>query len=433
MDLNVTDAFLEVFEKYLDSGFGLLKGDVGHLATILIAIDVTLAALFWLLDEEAHVLARLVKKVLFVGAFAYIINNFKHLADLIFSSFSTLGLEASANTISAADLLKPGRLAGIGFDAAKPLMDQLADLMGLDTFFANFLTIVVLLIVWLLVILSFFILAVQLFITILEFKLTTLAGFTLVPFALWNKTAFLAERVLGNVVTSGIKVMVLAVIVGIGSTFFSQYVTGLNGDTPDLVQALTLALASLTLLGLGIFGPSVATGLVSGAPQLGAGAAVGTGAAAVGAGLLGTGAVRGLMGNIGSTAGAIQAAAGLSGGNGGGAGSGNTGPKGGGPGGGSGGGAGSAAAGSSGAASAGPAGSGGGSSGSGSGGNGGSAPKTGRGSSGGGEADEAAAPAWARRQHEEHRRQAHIHMLQSAIASGDQGGSGPTPDITDKS
>ena len=40
--------------------------------------------------------------------------------------------------------------------------------------------------------------------------------------------------------------------------------------------ALVVMLASLTLLALGIFGPGVATGLVSGAPQLGAGAAAGT-------------------------------------------------------------------------------------------------------------------------------------------------------------
>ena len=33
------------------------------------------------------------------------------------------------------------------------------------------------------------VLAVQLFVTLIEFKLTTLAGLVLVPFALWNKTA----------------------------------------------------------------------------------------------------------------------------------------------------------------------------------------------------------------------------------------------------
>src|SRR5208283_1278037 len=55
---------------------------------------------------------------------------------------------------------------------------------------------------------------------LIEFKLTTLAGFVLVPFGLFGRTAFLAERVLGNVVSSGVKILVLAVIVGIGSTIF---------------------------------------------------------------------------------------------------------------------------------------------------------------------------------------------------------------------
>ena len=75
---------------------------------------------------------------------------------------------------------------------------------------------------------AFFILAVQLFITILEFKLTTLAGFVLVPFGLWGKSAFLAERVLGNVITTGVKVLILAVVVGIGSTLFGQFTAALH-------------------------------------------------------------------------------------------------------------------------------------------------------------------------------------------------------------
>src|SRR3546814_13126489 len=92
-------------------------------------------------------------------------------------------------------------------------------MLGFTTFFDNFITIMVLLIAWVIVILAFFILAIQLFITIIEFKLTALAGFVLVPFSLWDRTSFLAERVLGTVVSSGIQVMVLAVLVGIGSGF----------------------------------------------------------------------------------------------------------------------------------------------------------------------------------------------------------------------
>jgi type IV secretion system protein TrbL len=168
----------------------------------------------------------------------------------------------------------------------------------------------VLLIAWLVVLVAFFILAVQLFITLIEFKLTTLAGFVLVPFGLFNKTAFLAERVLGNVIASGVKVLVLAVIVGIGTTLFSQFTQGFGGNQPTLDDAMALVLAALALLGLGIFGPGIATGLAAGAPQLGAGAAVGT---ALAAGGLGVAGAMGMRAGASAMGGAVRGAASLGG------------------------------------------------------------------------------------------------------------------------
>ena len=299
-NLNIIDQFLQTFIRYIDGGFGLLNGDVVALTSVLIGIDITLAGLFWALDREGDVLARLIKKTLYIGSFAFIINDFKNLATVIFNSFSTLGLNATATGLTADDLLKPGRLAGIGFTAAYPLLQQAGSLIGVTSFVSHFVTIIVLLVAWFIVILTFFVLAVQLFITVLEFKLTTLAGFVLVPFALWNKTAFLAERVLGNVISSGIKVMVLAVIVGIGSTLFGSFTGAAQGQEPTLSGAMSLVLASLTLFGLGIFGPAIATGLVSGAPQLGAGAAIGTAGAVAGAAMLTGGAAVGAAGLLGA-------------------------------------------------------------------------------------------------------------------------------------
>jgi len=318
-DLNVIDQFMDTFVRYIDSGFGLLGGDVGFLTTVLIGIDITIAGLFWALGGGDDIIGRFLKKILYVGAFALILNSFSTLTDIIFRSFAGLGLTAGGSTITADDLLRPGRLAGTGFDAAKPLLDQASELVGPVAFFTNFVEIAVLMIAWVVVIVAFFILAVQMFVTIIEFKLTSLAGFVLVPFALWNRTSFLAERVLGNVVSSGVKVMVLAIIVGIGSNYFSEFTNSLQGREPDLEQAVTLMLASLALFGLGIFGPTIACGLVSGAPQLGAGAAVATvlgagatlavgGAAAVGGaraiGGAGLGAIRAgtAMGAAASTA-----------------------------------------------------------------------------------------------------------------------------------
>ncbi|NGO53027.1 P-type conjugative transfer protein TrbL [Allomesorhizobium camelthorni] len=285
-DLGVIDRFMETFIRYIDSGFGLLSGDVAFLTTILIGIDITLAGLFWALGGEHDIFGRLVRKVLYVGVFAFLLNNFANLAGVIYRSFAGLGINASGGGLSPEDLLRPGRIAATGFEGAWPLLDQASQLLGFPEFFGNALTIFVLLLAWFLVIIAFFILSIQLFITILEFKLTTLAGFVLVPFALWNRSAFLAERVLGNVIASGIKVMVLAVIVGIGSTLFAEFASAPQGQEPDLAAAMSQVLGALALLGLGIFGPGIASGLVSGAPQLGAGAALGTTATAAGATLV---------------------------------------------------------------------------------------------------------------------------------------------------
>jgi len=302
----VIDSFLEVFTRYIDSGFGLLSGEVAFLATTLAAIDITLAAIFWSWAADEDIIARLAKKTLFVGVFAYLIGNWNNLARIIFESFSGLGLKASGSSLSAADFLKPGRVAQVGIDAGRPILDSISSLMGYISFFENFVQIVVLLFAWIMVLLAFFILAIQLFVTLIEFKLTTLAGFVLIPFGLFGKTAFAAERVLGNVISSGVKVLVLAVIVGIGSTLFSQFTSGFGGSQPTIENAMAMVLAALSLLGLGIFGPGIANGIVSGGPQLGAGAAVGTGLAA--GGIIAAGAAGASIG-AGAAGGALASAA----------------------------------------------------------------------------------------------------------------------------
>ena len=306
----VIDSFLSVFTNYIDSGFGLLSGEVAFLATTLAAIDITLAAVFWSWAADEDIIARLAKKTLFVGVFAYLIGNWNNLARIVFESFAGLGLKASGTGMSTSDFLSPGRVAQVGIDAGRPILDSISGLMGYISFFENFVQIVVLLFAWIVVLLAFFILAIQLFVTLIEFKLTTLAGFVLIPFGLFGKTAFAAERVLGNVISSGVKVLVLAVIVGIGSTLFSQFTTGFGGNQPTIESAMSMVLAALSLLGLGIFGPGIANGIVSGGPQLGAGAAIGTGVAAggvVAAGVAGAGFAAGAAG--GALAGAARGSA----------------------------------------------------------------------------------------------------------------------------
>lgn len=283
-DVSVIDHFLNTFSTYIDSGFGLVRGEVAFLTATLVAIDMTLAGLYWALGHATgqgeDVMAKIIRKVLYVGAFAYILNNFNWLSGIVFNSFAGLGLQASGSSLSLTTFLQPGHVAKTGIDAAAPLLDQISEMAGFPEVFINLTPIFVMLLAWLVIVLSFFVMAIQLFITLIEFKLTTLAGFVLVPFALWNKTAFVAEKVLGNVVSSGVKVLVLAVIIGIGSGLFAEF--SVTPDEPSIDHALVTMLASLALLALGIFGPGVATGLISGAPQMGAGAMAGAALGAAG-------------------------------------------------------------------------------------------------------------------------------------------------------
>ncbi|MEN5229773.1 P-type conjugative transfer protein TrbL [Brevundimonas naejangsanensis] len=338
-DSGVIDRFFEVFSRYIDSGFGLLGGEIAFVATTLIVIDVTLAALFWAWGPSDDILARLVKKTMFVGFFAFLIGNFQRLSEIVFASFAGLGLKASGSNLSSEDFLRPGKLAQAGIDAGRPMLTAAAEMSGFPGFFENFVQIAILMVAFLIVLIAFFIMAVQLFVTLIEFKLTSLAGFVLIPFGLFGKTAFLAERVLGNVVASGVKVLVLAVIVGIGSTMFDTFVNDFAGQPPALEDVLAITLAALSLAGLAIFGPGIASGLISGAPQLSAGAAIGTGLAVGGVAMAGVAGARlaasagaGLAGRAGTAVAAARSGSAASGAAGAGGGS----PGGRGPGGGAG-------------------------------------------------------------------------------------------------
>ncbi|PYD52816.1 P-type conjugative transfer protein TrbL [Komagataeibacter rhaeticus] len=316
-NVGVIDTFLNTFTTTIDSGFGLVKGNVISLAGTLSVLDMVLAGLFWAWAADEDIIQRLVKKTLYIGFFSFLISNFSSVSKTVFDSFAALGLKAGGGSLALGDFLRPGRLASTGFDAAQPLLDSVHNLLGPVAFFTNFIQIFVLCLSWLIVLAAFFILAVQLFVALIEFKLTTLAGFVLIPFALFNRTAFLAEKVLGNVVSSGVKIMVLAVISAIASVLFAQFSTSYGSDVPTIGQSVSVVLASLSIVGLSIFGGSIANGLISGAPQLGAGAAVGTGMAvgAMGAtAVAGVGAVAsGGAAAVGATAAAARGGAAIAG------------------------------------------------------------------------------------------------------------------------
>ncbi len=301
----IIDYFLDVFSRYIDSGFGLIAGDVGFLVKILIGVDAVLAALAWAAGED-EVIQAFAKKILYVGFFAFILNSWNHLANIIFNSFAALGLKATGASLSYTDFLHPGKLAQAGVQGANVLLSQIQRLSGFPEVFWHLSEIMLMALSWVVTLVAFFVLAIMLFLAVIEFKLTTLKGFILVPFALWRGTSFIAEPVLGQVVTSGVRILVFAVVTGIGTQIFGQILPSDPAAELSLQDALTVLLASMTVGGLALYAPKIASGIVSGAPQLGLGAAAAPAGIVAGTVVLGgmgaAAAARGAGGAVASAA-----------------------------------------------------------------------------------------------------------------------------------
>ena len=50
-DVTIIDRFLNSYSTNIDSGFGLLQGEVAFLTATLIVIDMTIAGLYWAMSH----------------------------------------------------------------------------------------------------------------------------------------------------------------------------------------------------------------------------------------------------------------------------------------------------------------------------------------------------------------------------------------------
>ncbi len=279
MEPSTVNSFLDQFIAVADAGFGLIQGDVAYVLNALIVISIALAGAQWALAQEAPV-APFFRKVLFIGFFAFLVNNWNTLATAINQSGAMLGLKAGGGDLTLPDLHNPGRIAEIGTELFGKTI-ELGDGMNI---FTDFLTLVTILISALAILVAFFILALQIFVALIAFKLGSLAAFVALPWGVFNGTSWVAERPLGWVVGSAIRLFVLALIASVAINFVDTLPSTFSLDDGGVLNVL---LFGLTILSLAWFGPMLASEVVQGQPHLSGADAVRTG---IGASALGIGA-----------------------------------------------------------------------------------------------------------------------------------------------
>jgi type IV secretion system protein TrbL len=307
VSMQTPNDLMVVFSNTISSGFTALQGPVNGVFGTMIALVVALTAIQWALSSNREMIVAGFGKVLLIGFFAYLINDWQQLGLIVQAGFVDLGLRAGGGGLSRADFLNPGAILEQGWTIVKALGDTPAHASNALDVMKDLTDALVLGLAMIGIMLAFAVLALQIIVTLLEFKIVTLGGFVLLPFGIWSKSSFLAERPLGFVVSSGLKVLALAIVVSGARTVFAQLQPS---AAPDLYEALAVLAAAILLAMLAIFIPNLAAALVTGGPALGAGSAVTSALAVGGVGALAAAGVTGLGAAAGRLAGASRAAAG---------------------------------------------------------------------------------------------------------------------------
>lgn len=262
MNTGSVNSFLDRFLGLADRGFGLIQGDVAFVLNALIVISVTLAGAMWALKAEAPI-APFFRKVLFVGLFAFLVNNWNAIAGAVNQSGAALGLKAGGSGMSLAQLHDPARVAVQG----KELFGRVMEMGDGLNIFTDFLTLATILLAGVIILIAFFVLALQIFVQLIAFKLGSLAAFVALPWGVFSGTAWAAERPLGWVASSAIRLFLLAFVASVALAFVAelpQTMTLANGG------ALDVLLFGLTILALSFLAPALASEVMQGNPSLSA-------------------------------------------------------------------------------------------------------------------------------------------------------------------
>lgn len=303
-DSGVLTTLLNTFTTAFTGGFGRIYGDAWSLLGILAALELTVAAVWWALTES-DALKELLRLAIKVGFFIFVVTKYDWLIDQVLGGFISTGVKAGG--AGNVGLMKdPSAIVDYGLFVTEPIFQHIQNYGAVDTL-ANLPDVIMTGLAGLLLLLAFFALGIQIFITYLEFYLVAVLGLILVPFGVFKYTSFITEKVFGAIISFGMRLMVLSFIVSVSRPVLAGL--SLPAD-PPLQKIMIMFLAVISIAILAWHAPGIAGGLLAGAPSLTAGTGLGVGAAAA-VGLAGGGlAAKQAVKETASTAvGATKAAA----------------------------------------------------------------------------------------------------------------------------
>ena len=276
MEFNTLTTTLNNFLMAFSGGYALLLPSVRWLTGTLLVIELILIGLFWAISGGER-LGAVIKKLLFILFWLMVISYFDVWSKAFRDSLIDAGLIAGGQAGNRGFLLDPSRIAGYGLDATMVLADRMRKIHAWQV-----LDAIILGLSYIMIMLAFLVIAIQVFITQIEFYLVMVLSSILLPWGLLKPTKFIAEKAIGSVVSASVKLMVLSFIIAVADGVLSNI--AYTGTILNFNEIWSVLLTVGTIAFLAWSAPGMAAGMISGSPSLTAGTLAQNTAASVMAG-----------------------------------------------------------------------------------------------------------------------------------------------------
>lgn len=301
-DIGILTTIHNAFVETIRLGYTNILPDVIWLFRTLAVLEIVMIGV-WLMFGKTDAAEILFGKVLLLCFIWFLLSQWPDLTMNLRETMVKFGLNIGDSSLPLAALSDPSKITDTGIQASSPIWNYIyTKLKWYDL--SETITLA-----WagIFIILAYFVMAVQVLLTQIEFMIVTLVALIFIPFTIFVPTRWISLGFFRAVLGVGVKLLVLSTIISIAVPIVSSLVIPVE---PTLASCWGVLLGSMGVAFLAWHIPSMASGLISGQPSLSTGKVA---AAALGGGLAamrGGGALKNSVNQMGRGAGSTIRAAG---------------------------------------------------------------------------------------------------------------------------
>lgn len=209
----ILDRIMDAFNRVLSLAWAGLTPDALYLLSVLsalyliAALFVVQAGFFDIVPEMGFRLAR------YLG-FVWVITNLQSLTDTFVRVAVSVGLFVGGNQMTFTEFLSPGRILFQAQGLMFPLIDHVNHLSWLD-YGKNFAAIQIMVVAMYLAWFCFLALTLHIVVVVCGFKLLAIWNMVLIPWGIFNGTAFIARQAIDKLISQLLALGTLALITGV--------------------------------------------------------------------------------------------------------------------------------------------------------------------------------------------------------------------------